>query len=299
MDKLVGFIGTGSMGAPMARNLMASGCAVVVHNRTSKTTELMLAAGAIKGSSPRDLADQAEIVFLCVSNNAAITEVVLGDQGVIQGSRVRLIVNLGTTGSDFSRDLTARLALKSIELLDAPISGGVAGATKATLAIMLSGPAGAYERVLPLLQIMGKSITFVSEKVGSAQTLKLANNLLSATAFAITAEAMVMGAKAGLDPKMMLDVINAGSGRNTASADKFPRAVLPRTFNLGGSFDTMCKDVKLCLAEAESLGVPMWVGTAVRHLFLCGAAEFGGETDLTRLAQYVEKGANFQIPLVE
>jgi 3-hydroxyisobutyrate dehydrogenase-like beta-hydroxyacid dehydrogenase len=257
-----------------------------------------VAAGAVHGGSPREIADQAEIIFICVPNNDSITEVMLGDDGVINGRAVKLVVNLGTTGSAYSRDMTAKLAEKSIVMLDAPISGGALGAAKATLAIMVSGPHAAFERIEPMLQMMGKSITFVGETVGAAQTLKLANNLLSATAFAITTEAMVMGAKAGLDPAMMLEVINAGSGRNSATADKFPRIVLPRTFNLGATFDTMFKDVKLCVAEAKDLGVPMSVGVAVGQLFKNGLDEYGGGADFTYLVEQVEKLAGTQIPKV-
>jgi 3-hydroxyisobutyrate dehydrogenase-like beta-hydroxyacid dehydrogenase len=298
MATLLGFIGLGSMGGPMARNLVAGGHRLVVHDLRDGAAEALTAAGARSASSARAVADAAEIVFTCVTNNDACHAAMLGETGIAGGSAARLVVNLGTTGSDFSRTLSRGLAKHAITLLDAPISGGAKGAKEATLAIMVSGARQEYERIEPILRCIGRSITFVSEQPGSAQTLKLANNLLSATAYAITTEALVMGAKAGLDPELMLNVINAGSGRNSATADKFPRAVLNREFDLGATFDIICKDLRLCAAEAEAFGVPMWVGNAVRHLFLCGSAEAGGGADLTRLVEHVEKQARTQIPKV-
>jgi 3-hydroxyisobutyrate dehydrogenase-like beta-hydroxyacid dehydrogenase len=294
----LGFIGTGSMGAPMSRNLMARGHGLIVRDRRSEATADLIARGAKPAKSPREVADQASTVFACLPDNDSCMEVVLGPDGLVHGKAIKLFVNLGTTGSEFSRRMTERLNERSIAMLDAPISGGASGAEKATLAIMVSGPKAEFDKIEPLLQCMGKEITFVGERPGSAQTMKLANNLLSATAYAITAEAFVMGAKAGLDPEMMVKVINAGSGRNSATADKFPRAVLTRTFDLGATYNIICKDLKLCLAEAEGFGVPMWVGNAVRHLFTCGAAQGGGQRDLTTLVQHLEEQAHTQIPKV-
>ncbi len=298
MAKPIGFIGLGSMGGPMAGNLIKAGNRLVVSDLRDKAVAALTKAGAASAKSPRAVADEAEIVFACVQNNDACLEAMLGENGIVGGKAVRLVVNLGTTGSAFSKKLSGALAEKKITMLDSPISGGAKGAKEATLAIMVSGARRDFERVETLLNAMGKNVTFVSENPGAAQTLKLANNLLSATAYAITTEALVMGAKAGLDPALMLDVINAGSGRNSATADKFPRAVLNREFDLGATYDIICKDLRLCAAEAEAYGTPMWVGNAVRHLFLCGSAEHGGGEDLTRLVEHVEKLGKTKIPKV-
>ena len=134
--------------------------------------------------------------------------------------------------------------------LDSPVSGGVGGAEKGTLAVMVSGPRADFEAVKPALDVIGK-VFFIGEKPGSAQTMKLANNLLSATAMVATSEAVVMGVKAGLDPDVMIDVINAGSGMNTASRDKFPRSILPRSFDFGFATGLMVKDVRLCARRDE------------------------------------------------
>jgi 3-hydroxyisobutyrate dehydrogenase-like beta-hydroxyacid dehydrogenase len=138
-------------------------------------------------------------------------------------------------------------------------------------------------------------VFFISEKPGAGQTMKLANNLLSATAMAATSEAMVMGVKAGLDPRIMLDVINAGSGRNTATEHKFPKLVVPRTFDLGFTNGLMMKDVKLALSEAQALGVPMEVTQAVAHALQIACDEIGAEQDLTTLVQPLERRAGVEV----
>src|SRR5205085_4468478 len=137
---------------------------------------------------------------------------------------------------------------------------------KGTLAVMTSGPQAECDRLAPILAAMGK-VFYIGSEPGMGQMMKLINNLLSATATAATSEAMVLGVKAGLDPQVMIDVINAGSGRNTATEDKFTRAIFPRSFDFGFALGLMTKDVKLCIDEAEALGVPMWIGSAVKQLW--------------------------------
>ena len=158
------------------------------------------------------------------------------------------------------------LAKHDIVQIDCPVSGGVGGAEKGTLAVMVSGPKADFELLKPALDVIGK-VFFIGEKPGAAQTMKLANNFLSATAMVATSEAVVMGVKAGLDPAVMIDVINAGSGMNTASRDKFPRAVLPRTFDFGFATGLMVKDVRLALEEMKQLGLSMEVADAVGRLW--------------------------------
>ena len=174
--------------------------------------------------------------------------------------------------------------------IDSPVSGGVGGAEKGTLAVMVSGPRADFETVKPALDVIGK-VFFIGEKPGSAQTMKLANNFLSATAMVATSEAVVMGVKAGLDPAVMIDVINAGSGMNTASRDKFPRAVLPRSFDFGFATGLMVKDVRLALEEMKSLGLSMEVAEAVGRLWETVIRDQGAESDFTAAIKPIEKAA--------
>ena len=153
---------------------------------------------------------------------------------------------------------------------------------------MTSGPKEVCEGLRPTLEAIGKFF-YIGPEPGMGQMMKLINNLLSATATAATSEAVVLGVKAGLDPKVMIDVINAGSGRSTASEDKFPRAILPRTFDFGFALGLMAKDVKLCIDEAEAQGVPMWIGQAVKQVWQYGLAQGGPEQDFTEIIRHMEK----------
>ena len=210
--------------------------------------------------------------------------------GVIEGKRVRRFVDLSTVGSHMAVRIHDLLAKRNLVQLDSPVSGGVGGAEKGTLAVMVSGPRADFEAVKAALEVIGK-VFFIGEKPGSAQTMKLANNLLSATAVVATSEAVVMGVKAGLDPAVMIDVINAGSGMNTASRDKFPRSILPRTFDFGFATGLMVKDVRLCLEEAKSLGLSMEVAEAVGRLWEVVIREMGAESDFTSAIKPIEEAA--------
>ena len=174
--------------------------------------------------------------------------------------------------------------------IDSPVSGGVGGAEKGTLAVMVSGPKADADAIRPALDIIGK-VFFIGEKPGSGQTMKLANNFLSATAMAATAEAVVMGVKSGLDPHVMIEVINAGSGMNTASRDKFPRAILPRTFDYGFTTALMVKDVRLAVEEMRSLGLSMEAAEAVGRLWETVIKDQGAESDFTTAIKPIEKAA--------
>jgi hypothetical protein len=220
----------------------------------------------------------------------ASLDVATGKDGVIEGSRVKRFVDLSTVGSHMAVRIHDSLAKKNIAQLDCPVSGGVGGAEKGTLAVMVSGPRTEFEAIKPALDVIGK-VFFIGEKPGSAQTMKLANNLLSATAMAATSEAVVMGVKSGLDPAIMIDVINVGSGMNTASRDKFPRAILPRSFDYGFTTAMMVKDVRLAVEEMRSLGLSMEVAEAVARLWEVVIREMGAESDFTTAIKPIEKAA--------
>jgi 3-hydroxyisobutyrate dehydrogenase-like beta-hydroxyacid dehydrogenase len=236
----------------------------------------------------------ADIVFFSLPEPEDVRGEAIGEEGVGEGRRARILVDLSTTGPRTTRLVAEALAEKRIALIDAPVSGGVAGATKGTLAVMVSGEAEPLERVEPLLRIFGR-VFRVGDRPGLAQMMKLANNLLSACALAATSEVMVMGVKAGLDPKLMIDVINSGTGRNTATETKFPISILPRRFAYGFATGLMNKDVRLCLEEAESLQVPMAVGKAVGAMWRLAEAELGPQSDYTEIIRCLEERAGVEV----
>src|SRR3979411_3069927 len=252
----IGFIGLGKMGFPMARRLIEAKHQLTVFDTRKEATDKLLALGAQAASSPKDIADRCETVLASLPSLQASLDVATGSGGVAERKRVNRFVDLPTVGSQMAARIHGLLAKNNIVQIDSPVSGGVGGAEKGTLAVMVSGPRADYEAVKLALDVIGK-VFFIGEKPGSAQTMKLANNFLSATAMAATSEAVVMGVKSGLDPAVMIDVINAGSGMNTASRDKFPRAVLPRSFDFGFATGLMVKDVRLALDEMKWLGLSM------------------------------------------
>jgi 3-hydroxyisobutyrate dehydrogenase-like beta-hydroxyacid dehydrogenase len=290
----IGFIGLGQMGFHMARRLVEAGHQVVVFDTRREAIDRLTALGAQAAGSVREVADRVETVLASLPTPDVVLAVATGKGGLIEGNRMRRFVDLSTTGSVMATRIFEMLGDRDIVQIDSPVSGGVSGAAKGTLAVMVSGPRAEVAAIEPVLATIGK-VCFISEKPGAGQTMKLANNLLSATAMAATSEAMVMGVKAGLDPRIMLDVINAGSGRNTATEHKFPKIVLPRTFDLGFTNGLMMKDVKLALSEAQALGVPMDVTQAVANALQIACDEIGPEQDLTTLVQPLERRAGVEV----
>src|ERR1700756_927482 len=286
----IGFIGLGKMGFPMARRLVEAGHQLVVFDQRPEAVDKMVALGAKAASSPKEVADRAETVLASLPSLQASLEVATGAGGVVEGSRVKRFVDLSTVGSQMAVRIHDVLAKHNLVQLDSPVSGGVGGAEKGTLAVMVSGPRAEFEAVRPALEVIGK-VFFIGEKPGSAQTMKLANNLLSGTAVVATSEAVVMGVKAGLDPAVMIDVINAGSGMNTASRDKFPRAILPRSFDYGFATGLMVKDVRLAVEEMRQLGLSMEVADAVGRLWEAVISAEGAEDVFTAAVKPIEKKA--------
>jgi 3-hydroxyisobutyrate dehydrogenase-like beta-hydroxyacid dehydrogenase len=290
----LGFIGVGRMGALMTERLLAAGHGVVVTDPSEAAVAALVQRGAARAGSAAEVASNADIVFASLPSPAVVEAVALGNDGVVQGSRAKIFVDLSTTGSRVAVRVAEGLAAKDIIAVDCPVSGGLAGAKNGTLAVMVSCPKATYETLQPILAIFGK-LFYVGDRPGAAQTLKLVNNLLAACAMAISAEGMVMGMKAGLDPRVMIDVINVSSGRNSAIQDKFPKSVLPGTFDFGFMTGLSYKDVRLCLDEAEAMGIPMVVGSAVRQMLAVTNALYGPESDFTSIVRSVESWAGVEV----
>ena len=289
-----GFIGLGNMGGPMANHLLAAGHPLVICDSNDEAAARLVARGARRVATPALVAAEVETVFLSLPTPEIVNAVALGANGLHVGGKLRQVVDTSTIGPRAAAAVAAGLAERDIVYVDSPVSGGVPGAVKGTLAVMVSGPRAHFDALQTALARFGK-VFYVGEKAGQAQTLKLANNIMSATAVAITSEAIVMGVKAGLDPKVMLEVINAGSGRNTASVDKFPRCVLPRTFDVGFAAALAYKDVRLCVDEAEYIGSPMIVGSAVRDMLSITTSLFGKQADFTDVVRVCESWAGVEV----
>jgi 3-hydroxyisobutyrate dehydrogenase-like beta-hydroxyacid dehydrogenase len=290
----IGFIGLGQMGGPMSKRLVDAGHDLCVFDTSPAAVKALTDQGATAASSPREVADRAGIVFTSLPTPPVVRQVALGEGGLIEGSRIRVMVDLSTTGTVVAREVAAGLAEKNITWADAPVSGGVKGAAAGTLAVMLSCPAATRDEIADLLAVFGK-LFFVGEEAGMGQIAKLGNNLLSTAALTLTSEVVAMGVKAGLDPSVMVDIFNNGTGRNSATQDKFPRNIIPRTFDAGFATALAYKDVRLCVDEAEALGVPMVAGAAIREMMAVTNAKFGGDSDFTSVARLLEEWAGVEI----
>jgi 3-hydroxyisobutyrate dehydrogenase-like beta-hydroxyacid dehydrogenase len=285
-----GFIGLGRMGGAMARRLLDAGHRVIVYDPVASAAAALATHGAEIAPSAAAVADAVPVVFLSLPTPQIVLEVVLGAQGIREGRSLKVCVDLSTSGPETAVKLAAGLAERRIASLEAPVSGGIKGAREGTLSLMIAGPPAIWEQLRPLLQVFGKPF-FMGASPGAGQTMKLVNNLLGACAIAITAEGMTLGAKAGLDPARMIEVLNVSSGRSGATQDKWPRSVLPRTFDFGFAAGLCLKDVKLCLAAAHSLGVPLGVGSAVCDLLQRTVSSLGPDSDFTAMAKIVEADA--------
>ncbi len=295
MTKKVGFIGIGNMGLPMARRLIDGGYGLTVFDMRKEAVRPLVTRGARAVTSPAELASEAHTILVSLPTPDVVREVALGPLGIVTGATVRAYVDLSTTGPQVAELVANGLGEKGISVLDAPVSGGVSGAEEGTLTVMVSGAPLVFEELKPILGVIGKNVIYVGETPGLAQMMKLVNNMLNATALAASSEAFVLGVKAGLDPEIMLKVINESTGRNSATEDKFPRSILPRTFDWGFTTNLMYKDLKLCLEHAETLGVPMWVGNAVRQLWAYAVSQGGGPRDFTTIIQYIESWAGVEV----
>jgi 3-hydroxyisobutyrate dehydrogenase-like beta-hydroxyacid dehydrogenase len=290
----IGFIGLGNMGFPMARRLIQADHRVVVFDARAEAVERIVAIGAQPAASSREVADRVETVMVSLPTPQVSLEVATGAGGVIEGSRVKRYVDLSTVGSHMAVHIHDLLAQRNITRIDCPVSGGVGGAEQGTLAVMVSGPRSEFDLIRTALEQIGRPY-YVGDKPGSAQTMKLANNILAANVLIATAEVVVMGVKSGLDPSVMIEVLNAGSGGTSASRDKFPRAILSRTFDYGFATGLMVKDVRLYLDEAKALGVPVDVGETIGRLWEIAAREEGPDSDFTSVIKPLERAAGVTV----
>ena len=287
-DTRIGFIGLGAMGAPMAEALLDGGHRLAVYDERPEAMAPLVARGASGCVSVAAVGDAAPTVLVSLPTPEVVRAVACGEGGLLHGRAIKAFVDLSTTGAMVAEEVAAGLRDAGIDHLDAPVSGGVAGARARTLTVMVSGSADIFARVRPLLDCFGQKIVLVGSAPGQGQTAKLLNNLLSATALAITSEAMTLGVRAGLEPGSLLEIFNSSSGRNTATADKFPRQVLTRRFDAGFRLGLMAKDVELCMSEARNRRVPMILGGLVAQLWSLAALTADDADDHTTIVRLFE-----------
>jgi 3-hydroxyisobutyrate dehydrogenase len=291
----IGFIGLGNMGIHMATRLLDAGHSLVVRDINEKVAAPLLKRGAEWATSGKDIASRVDTIFLSLPTPPIVEHIILGDDGLISGTSVRTIVDLSTTGPTVTGRVAAKLAERGIAMIDAPVSGGTIGAEAGTLAVMASGDRNAFDKVEAALRIIGSNMFYLGETPGQGQLMKVINNTMCAAASLATFEGLVLGAKGGLDAQTMLDVINVSSGRSFATEVKVPQCVINRNFPMRFSTDLLQKDVKLCLDEAQTMGVPMWFSQNVLQFLKFATTQGMGGVDYGNIIKLIEgwSGATF------
>ena len=295
MDAEVGFVGLGNMGLPIACRMLEHGVHVVgFDKRANAVKSSFMEAGGRWADSAAEMASRCAIVLASLPTPDAVEAVTSGPEGLLQGSGIKTFIDLSTTGPRVAKSVAEKLARQNITALDAPVSGGVHGASKGALTVMVSGPQDAFSKTEHLLRMFGKNVFYVGAEPGMGQLMKLINNLLSATALAASCEALAVGIKGGLDPRVMLSVLNASTGNNSATQHKIPECVLPGV-PIGFSLDLSLKDISLCIEAGEELHVPMWSGNTTRQIWRHALATGGPDQDMMDVARCIEQWAGIKL----
>jgi 3-hydroxyisobutyrate dehydrogenase len=284
MTQTFGWIGIGSMGHRMTRHLVAAGHALVVADAVS-TQKAPPQAKVAKSNA--EVAAMAETIILSLPDGT-VSEAVAREIVAASPRKVKTVIDTSTIGSKAAQAVSEILGSAGITFVDAPVSGGTAGADKATLAIMLACPAETYERVKPLMSLMGKPF-YVGPKPGQGQAVKMLNNYLSATALAASSEAIAYGVSQGIAMQTVLDIVNASTGRNTATEDKFPRRIINEKYDAGFTAKLQLKDIKLYLDSARAAGISSEIAGTVVDVWTRLDKDVPG-ADITLMYPYTRDG---------
>jgi 2-hydroxy-3-oxopropionate reductase len=287
----LGFIGTGNLGGPLVEGLLKAGYDVAIFDADAKAMAALKKKGARPLASARAVGDEAAIVFACLPTPEVCQEVALAVDGVTAGKAIEIYVETSTLGMAAIDVIAAGLAARDVQFLDNPIvgGGGGAGVADGKAATITAGPRAAFARVEPILKSLTRNVFYAGEKPGLAQVCKCVNGALAITGLTIACEAMVMGVKAGVDPKLLLDIVNAGSGRNVTTEERFARTVLTRRFG-GNAMRIMSKDMKLYAETAHALGLPSFVGSSIAEIWNAASAR-----DVQHLVQFFESFADVEV----
>ncbi|MGH7319124.1 MAG: 2-hydroxy-3-oxopropionate reductase [Candidatus Rokuibacteriota bacterium] len=294
MQGLIGFIGLGIMGRPMARNLIKAGHRLIVHNRSQAAVQELVGLGAKAAGSPPAVAREAQVIILMLPNSPDVEQVTLGPEGLLGGVQSgHTVVDMSTISPLVSRKVGDALAAKGVRMLDAPVSGGEKGAIEGTLSIMIGGDAAVFQEVLPIFQAMGKTITHLGP-LGSGGFTKLANQVIVAVNLTALAEALTLAAKAGLDLELTLKALGGGLAGSRCLDQKTPN-YLAHEFKPGFKIDLHYKDLGLIMDAARALGVPLPTTAIVQELFGAVRVRGGGGLDHSGIITLLEHLAGVEV----
>ena len=290
----LGFIGLGIMGKPMATNLLRAGYPLTVHNRSTGAVDELVADGASRAASGKEVAQRSEIVITMLFDSADSERVILGENGVLEGARNgSVIIDMASIAPEVSQSIAAEAAGKGVDLLDAPVSGGEPGAIAGTLAIMVGGKQEVFDRCLPVLNVLGRSVVRVGE-VGAGNVVKLANQIIVAANIEAIGEAFVLAQKAGIDPELVFQAIRAGLAGSNALEAKAPM-IMERNFNPGARIRLHQKDLHNALLTGKELGVPLPVTSLIQQMLGALINQGKGDLDHSAIVNFIEDMAGTQV----
>jgi len=290
----IGFIGLGIMGKPMAQNLLKAGHRLVVHSLDPEPVAELVEAGAEKGASSKDVAARTDIVITMLPDGPEVEQVVLGDNGALEGARPgMLVIDMSSISPLVSQKVGAACEAKGVEFLDAPVSGGEPKAIQGTLAIMVGGRKEVFDKALPVLERMGSNVTLTGP-IGAGNVTKLANQIMVACNIAAMGEALVLATKAGLDPEVVFEAVKGGLAGSAVLNFKAPM-VISRSFTPGFRIRLHQKDLRNALLAAESLKVPLPLTALVQQMLVSLMNEGKGDLDHSGLVQFIEQMAQVEV----
>ncbi len=290
----IGFIGVGRMGGPMSGHLMEAGYELVVHDLNKEAAEPLLKRGSHWADSPKQVAEACEVVLSSLPSPLAVTEVVYGDDGLMEGwKKGDIYVDMSTNSPTTIRQIASDAAAKEVTVLDAPVTGGTEGAEEGTLVIIVGGDRGCAQKMQGVFQAMGKK-TFYAGEVGAGNVAKLVNNVISLTSNVIMAEAFVLGVKAGVDPQTLWEVASSGTANNWDLV-RLPRFTFKGNFEPGFRLSLACKDVGLAVQLGRECGVPMSVAAAAEQSFLKAQAAGLGDKSVYSIIQHLEQLVGLEV----
>ncbi|MCI1589224.1 MULTISPECIES: 2-hydroxy-3-oxopropionate reductase [Heyndrickxia] len=294
MQSKIGFIGLGIMGKPMALNLIKAGHTLTVFDLNQEAVKAVCAVGAIAARSAKAVAENSDIIITMLPASKHVTEVVLGENGVLEGAKKgSLIIDMSSITPDVSKEIATKVAAKGIDMLDAPVSGGEPKAIDGTLAIMVGGKVDVFNRALPVLHDMGKDVTLVGDN-GCGVTAKLANQIIVNLNIAAMSEALVLAAKAGIDIEKMYQAIRGGLAGSAVLDAKVP-LILDRNFVAGGSIAINLKDITNVMNTAHEMGVPLPLSSQLLEIFHALKVDGKEKDDHGSIVRYYEKLANVEV----
>lgn len=292
MEGKIGFIGLGAMGQPMSKRLLDAGYPLVVYDLRKEAIDALVQKGAEAASSVKEVAENCRKVITIVPNSEAVEQVVFGPHGLLEAAQTGdILMEMTSAYPPSTLKVHQALSARGISMIDAPVSGGVVGAEAGTLSIMVGGDEKIFEACRPLLSVLGKNLFYMG-KIGSGHAIKAINNFLSATTMAATSEAIILATQLGLSPQRVIEVLQVSTGRSYSTDFKFPKFVLPRTFNSGFALDLMYKDIDTVTRMAREYKIPMFLANLVQQLFGYALTRGGGKKeDHTAIFPYLEEMA--------